>query len=183
MLCAARGANCRRRRGGGDGGAVQGACGSGARADRQPAGARRRGSLRVRVRADARPLPADRQPPPAEAHRGGSPRTRAAREVGVLLAEPRRRREAGGRRRPEGRVMLMPTTANEHRREGGPGAGEPGGGGTEKGGGGRGWCCPEGDAAKFGETLYDAAQRGELPEAAAPASLGCGNPTAVAELR
>ena len=36
--------------------------------------------------------------------------------------------------------------------------------------------------AKFGEALYDAEQRGELPEAAALASLGCGNPTAVAEL-
>jgi ubiquinone/menaquinone biosynthesis C-methylase UbiE len=31
--------------------------------------------------------------------------------------------------------------------------------------------------------LYDADQRGELPEAATLASLGCGNPTAVAELR
>ena len=31
--------------------------------------------------------------------------------------------------------------------------------------------------------LYDAAQHDELPEAAALASLGCGNPTAVAELR
>ena len=35
----------------------------------------------------------------------------------------------------------------------------------------------------FGEALYDAEQRGELPEAAALASLGCGNPTAVADLR
>src|SRR5438034_4202390 len=31
--------------------------------------------------------------------------------------------------------------------------------------------------------LYDAGQRGELPDAAKLASLGCGNPTAVAELR
>ena len=46
-------------------------------------------------------------------------------------------------------------------------------------------CCAEGesDAGKFGEALYDAEQRGELPEAAALASLGCGNPTAVAGLR
>jgi SAM-dependent methyltransferase len=35
----------------------------------------------------------------------------------------------------------------------------------------------------FGEALYDAEQRGELPETATLASLGCGNPTAVAELR
>ena len=34
----------------------------------------------------------------------------------------------------------------------------------------------------FGELLYDAEQRGELPDAAVLASLGCGNPTAVAEL-
>ena len=38
-------------------------------------------------------------------------------------------------------------------------------------------------SAKFGEVLYDADQRGELPDAAVLASLGCGNPTAVAELR
>ena len=44
-------------------------------------------------------------------------------------------------------------------------------------------CC-QGDAeAGFGEALYDVEQRGELPDAAALASLGCGNPTAVAELR
>jgi arsenite methyltransferase len=50
---------------------------------------------------------------------------------------------------------------------------------------GGGSCCVDGesDAAKFGEALYDVEQRGELPDAAALASLGCGNPTAVAELR
>ncbi len=49
---------------------------------------------------------------------------------------------------------------------------------------GGGSCCVDGesDAAMFGEALYDAEQRGELPEAATLASLGCGNPTAVAEL-
>jgi arsenite methyltransferase len=49
---------------------------------------------------------------------------------------------------------------------------------------GGGSCCAgdEGEAEKFGEALYDAEQRGELPEAATLASLGCGNPTAVAEL-
>jgi arsenite methyltransferase len=49
-----------------------------------------------------------------------------------------------------------------------------------------GGCCGnvacEGEDASFGETLYDAEQRGELPEAAVLASLGCGNPTAVADL-
>jgi len=50
---------------------------------------------------------------------------------------------------------------------------------------GSGSCCADGesDATMFGEALYDAEQRGELPEAATLASLGCGNPTAVAELR
>jgi arsenite methyltransferase len=49
-------------------------------------------------------------------------------------------------------------------------------------------CCDEaccsGDVASadFGESLYTVEQRGELPDAAALASLGCGNPTAVAEL-
>jgi SAM-dependent methyltransferase len=50
---------------------------------------------------------------------------------------------------------------------------------------GSGGCCG-GEApasADFGESLYDAEQRGELPDAAALASLGCGNPTAVADLR
>ena len=35
----------------------------------------------------------------------------------------------------------------------------------------------------FGGALYSAGERGELPVAAVAASLGCGNPTAVAELR
>jgi arsenite methyltransferase len=49
---------------------------------------------------------------------------------------------------------------------------------------GSGSCCTdaESDATMFGEALYDAQQRGELPDAAVLASLGCGNPTAVAEL-
>jgi arsenite methyltransferase len=49
---------------------------------------------------------------------------------------------------------------------------------------GSGSCCDgETDAALFGESLYDAEQRGDVPDAAALASLGCGNPTAVADLR
>ena len=50
-----------------------------------------------------------------------------------------------------------------------------------------GGCCGnvacEGSEEAFGERLYDADQRDDLPEAALLASLGCGNPTAVAELR
>jgi arsenite methyltransferase len=46
-------------------------------------------------------------------------------------------------------------------------------------------CAPEGvdvDSA-FGSVLYSEGQRGELPADAVLASLGCGNPTAVAELK
>jgi arsenite methyltransferase len=55
---------------------------------------------------------------------------------------------------------------------------------SEGAGCGGGSCCVDGesDAAAFGEVLYDAEQRGELPQAATLASLGCGNPTAVADL-
>jgi len=43
-------------------------------------------------------------------------------------------------------------------------------------------CCgPDGDVV-FGETLYAADERAALPETAVLASLGCGNPTAVAAL-
>jgi arsenite methyltransferase len=52
---------------------------------------------------------------------------------------------------------------------------------TESGG-----CCGnvscDGEEASFGEALYTIDQRSELPDAAALASLGCGNPTAVADL-
>ena len=48
---------------------------------------------------------------------------------------------------------------------------------------GSGSCCEaENASADFGEALYTMEQRGELPDAAALASLGCGNPVAVAEL-
>jgi arsenite methyltransferase len=50
-----------------------------------------------------------------------------------------------------------------------------------------GGCCGnagcDGEDGAFGETLYSIDQLGALPDAAKLASLGCGNPTAVAELR
>jgi arsenite methyltransferase len=55
--------------------------------------------------------------------------------------------------------------------------------GTGRSGCGDGSCCVDGETTSFGRNLYDDGQRGELPEAATLASLGCGNPTAVAELR
>jgi arsenite methyltransferase len=54
---------------------------------------------------------------------------------------------------------------------------------VEGGSCGGGACCVDAsEAEKFGQGLYDAEQRGGLPEAAVLASLGCGNPTAVADL-
>jgi SAM-dependent methyltransferase len=49
-------------------------------------------------------------------------------------------------------------------------------------------CCGaspglEGSCDPITSNLYDAAQQGELPETAVLASLGCGNPTALAELK
>ncbi len=49
-----------------------------------------------------------------------------------------------------------------------------------------GCCTPSGDLSEdlaSGEVLYRAADRAQLPEAAVLASLGCGNPTAVADMR
>jgi arsenite methyltransferase len=43
-------------------------------------------------------------------------------------------------------------------------------------------CC-SGPGSVFGATLYDQSARGAAPDEAFLASLGCGNPTAVAELR
>ena len=48
---------------------------------------------------------------------------------------------------------------------------------------GSGDCCAGADAAGFGGALYHATEQRSVPEAAVLASLGCGNPTAVAELR
>jgi len=48
---------------------------------------------------------------------------------------------------------------------------------------GGGSCCEGPGEEVAGEELYGAEQLRELPEAAVLASLGCGNPTAVAELR
>ncbi len=44
-------------------------------------------------------------------------------------------------------------------------------------------CCGPSAGAGFGDVLYSELDRAGLPDAAVLASLGCGNPTAVAELR
>jgi SAM-dependent methyltransferase len=44
-------------------------------------------------------------------------------------------------------------------------------------------CCGAGDDGRFGASLYADDLRQELPDAARLASLGCGNPIAIADLR
>lgn len=48
--------------------------------------------------------------------------------------------------------------------------------------GGGGCCSGNTEAEVFGSALYDADQARQVPDLAVAASLGCGNPTAVAEL-
>jgi 2-polyprenyl-3-methyl-5-hydroxy-6-metoxy-1,4-benzoquinol methylase len=48
---------------------------------------------------------------------------------------------------------------------------------------GAGCCSREGESTVFGASQYDEAATSVLPEEAIIASLGCGNPTALAELR
>jgi arsenite methyltransferase len=45
-----------------------------------------------------------------------------------------------------------------------------------------GECCDSSCCSDYSRALYSPQEQGEVPEAAALASLGCGNPTAVAEL-
>jgi arsenite methyltransferase len=84
-------------------------------------------------------------------------------------------------------VLLMSTTAHDLREEVRRRYAESARAVTEGSGErgcGSGSCCADGesDAAMFGQALYDAEQRGDLPEAAALSSLGCGNPLMVADL-
>jgi SAM-dependent methyltransferase len=57
--------------------------------------------------------------------------------------------------------------------------------GAENGAGcecGDGGCCGDENSSTFGYSLYDADERAGVPETAVTASLGCGNPLAVADL-
>jgi arsenite methyltransferase len=87
-------------------------------------------------------------------------------------------------------VLLMTTTSAEDLREEvrlryglAAVAADAGGCGCESDGGCCGNVACDGDDGTFGKTLYSEQERRGLPSAATLASLGCGNPTAVAELR
>jgi arsenite methyltransferase len=82
-------------------------------------------------------------------------------------------------------VLLMSTTADELREEVRRRYAESALAVSEGSAGcgcGSGSCCDGEEGGTFGEALYSLEQRGELPDAATLASLGCGNPTAVAEM-
>ncbi|HZD72427.1 MAG TPA: arsenite methyltransferase [Actinomycetota bacterium] len=84
------------------------------------------------------------------------------------LREQVRQRYAGAARQ---------ATAGDQATDNDCGCGHPAGCGCA------GTCCGEQTAeAAFGPELYSIGERAELPEAALLASLGCGNPTAVADL-
>jgi SAM-dependent methyltransferase len=81
-------------------------------------------------------------------------------------------------------VLLMSVTAHELREQVRHRYADSARAVSDGGGCGGGSCCIDGetDAARFGQALYDAEQRGRAAGRGRPASLGCGNPTAVADL-
>src|SRR6266508_776988 len=162
----------------GDGRRLQGAVGPGTRADREPVGQRRGTGVRVRPDGQARAVAAHRELPPEEARPGRPTGTRAARGVGVLRREPRgapapREDLRAGR---SDRMSEVREQVREHYREVAIDVRDGGDGCCDSG------CCGSKDRV-WGAELYEAVERAELPDAAVLASLGCGNPIAVAELR
>src|SRR4051794_37727790 len=147
-------------------------------ARRRAAQARRQG-LRLRARPAVRRLPADAVAPPQEAARGRHRRLRAARPVGLLL-RPSGRTEGAERMadltpaEPEIRETVRERYAAAARAMA---AREPSSCG----------CGPvattdAGGEQVFGRSLYDDAQAEGATATAVESSLGCGVPTAVADL-
>ena len=111
--------------------------------------------------------PADRQPPPEEADEAGLLAREQRGKWAYFSIRARGRRDARGRRGPERSVLLMSTTAEELRDEVRERYAESaravtGADGKLR----RGSCCATRTERPFGEALYDAEQRDELPEAA-----------------
>src|SRR5215213_2181675 len=197
VLRAAGGGVAVRCRGRGDGPAVQGPGRSPPGQDRQPARRQSRPGVRVRVHRPSRAQPADGQPSPQEAGRRRAAGPRAARHLGLLLPQPRRpspSRRCRQLRRSQ--PMTTQRTDRDAMRErvraryaaaatqvaggqSGCGCGQPADCGCDSG------CCGPVtvEQSGIGAGLYADSDRDALPDAAVLASLGCGNPTAVAELR
>src|SRR5215217_3543915 len=149
-----------------------------------PAAARRRPAqacgqgLRVRARPAVRHLPADALPPPQAAARGGHRRLRAPGPMGLLLRPPRR--TPGAIRMAD---VTFPDIRETVRVRYAAAARQAAGGGGCCGSESELSCCGPAEVTQepFGAALYGA-EASEAPEAAVAASLGCGVPTAVADL-
>src|SRR6185312_2395386 len=140
---------------------------------RRPAKARRQG-LRLRARAAVRPLPAHRVSPPQGPPTGRHRRLGARGALGLLLRHPRRAK--GAIHMAE--LTTTPEQVREAVREKYAAAALATESGSECG---CGCCSPADDAGVFGASLY-AETDADVPAAAINASLGCGVPTAVADL-
>src|SRR5438445_2302329 len=166
------------------GGGVQGSRRSAPCADRQPSRKCRRAGLRVRLHAAARSGPGNGELPPQEAARRRAARTGAAWHLGLLLAQARRAGQTLNRLRGQGgRAMTNDTELREDVRRRYAEAATA----VTTGSGVACDCCHPGSTCAeeghaFGPEIYEALADERLPEAAILASLGCGNPTAVADL-
>src|SRR3954464_6827837 len=147
----------RARAGGTHGRGRQGARRPDPPAARRRAAQARRPGLRVRARPAVRHLPAHALAPPQEAARGRHRRLRAARPVGLLLRPSRR---------AEGAERMADLTIRETVRE------------RYAALAGEGCGC----ATVFGRSLYTETDLDGAPDGAVQSSLGCGVPTAVADL-
>src|SRR5215217_2300692 len=125
-----------------------------------------RQGLRLRARTAVRALAAHGLAPPEGAARGRHRRLRAARPMGVLLRDPRL---PGG---PLRMAQLTDTDIREQVRDRYAAAATAA----------AGCACGPTIEDVFGGKLYDEASRENVPMAAVQASLGCGVPTAVADL-
>src|SRR5262245_54618043 len=176
VLLPDRGAGDDRGRRRDDGLGVQGALGSGAGPDPEPARDRRGTGVRMPHHTRARPVAAHREFPPEEARPGGPARARAAGRVGVLFGQPRGAEAIGVGLRiagSQGMTEVRERVRDHYRKL------------ALEVRGGDGCCdsaCCGGEPSGLGPELYDALERAELPDAAVMASLGCRNPLLVAEL-
>src|SRR3954470_11853169 len=157
VLPARRLSRRRARAGGAHGRGRQGARRPDPPAARRRAAQARGQGLRLRARPAVRRLPAHALAPPQEAAGGRDRRLRAPRAVGLLLRPPRR---------AEGAERMADLNIRETVRERYAAL--------------AGQSC--GCASEFGESLYSHAEADDAPRDAVAASLGCGVPTAVADL-
>src|SRR5215204_1558814 len=123
----------------------------------------------MRVHRSPRAQPAHRQPPPQEAGR----RPRPPRSCPMTTQQTD---TDGLREQVRARYAAAATKVTAG--TGDCGCGQPADCGCDSG------CCGAATAEEpgFGAELYAALDRDALPDSAVLASLGCGNPTAVAEL-